>query len=101
MNRCYPGNEYIDRIGVSWCAAHILKPLVRLKEILDPAVKQTRRFSPDVVNGTKPITIAELGAINHPPQPVPLSKANGSLTPISCWRPVPTHTDCIENKSKP
>lgn len=62
----YPGDEYIDWIGVSCYAAHSLEPLTPLKDIIDPVIDEIRTFSPGVVAGTKPIAIAELGAIDYP-----------------------------------
>lgn len=62
----YPGDEYIDWIGVSCYAAHTLEPLTPLKDIIDPVIDEIRTFSPGVVAGTKPIAIAELGAIDYP-----------------------------------
>lgn len=62
----YPGDEYIDWIGVSCYAAHAFEPLTPLKDMLDPVIDEIRSFSPGVRAGTKPIAITELGAIDHP-----------------------------------
>ena len=62
----YPGDEYIDWIGVSCYAAFELGELTPLKTLLDPAIAEIREFSQAVREGTKPIAIAELGAIDYP-----------------------------------
>ena len=72
MEGYYPGDEYIDWIGISCYAASQPGPLTPLKSLLDPAIAEIRSFSPAVRNGTKPLAIAELGAIDYPES----SKAN-------------------------
>lgn len=62
----YPGDEYIDWIGVSCYAAFEPGELMPLKDLLDPAISEIREFSQAVREGTKPIAIAELGAIDYP-----------------------------------
>lgn len=75
MEGYYPGDEYIDWIGVSCYAAHSLEPLDSLKNVLDPFLRQIRNLWPGESDIPKPIAIAELGAIDYPPGSGQLSKA--------------------------
>ena len=57
-----PKNDRLNACPTEVESGHLLL------EIMDPAINQIRRFSPDLVKDTKPIAIAEFGAFEYRPQ---------------------------------